>query len=109
MMLNLITSLEAYEAKFGEPIEALVVGQHDNARWKEEPKPDEGVVLTREDGLQKVDAEYDNGYGGENCFPLYAWTASRVFWVAEYDGATNIAWAPRHPMAIKPEFSGQDS
>lgn len=106
-MVNLRTSLEALEAGFGEPIEAMVVGQHDDVRYCEEPKPDEGVVLTREDGLKKVDQEYDNGYGGAECFPFYAWTASRVFWVAEYDGATGIAWAPRNPVAIMPEFSGQ--
>ncbi len=38
---------------------------------------------------------------------MYAWTASRVFLIHEYDGATGDAWVPRNPIAIKPEFGGQ--
>ena len=106
-MANLRADLEGYEATFGEPIEAMVVGKHDRSSWNTAPLPDENVILSRDDGLAKVDQEYNAGYGGADCFPLYAWTKSRVFFVHEYDGATGVAWAPRHPMAVAPEFSGQ--
>lgn len=105
-MANLRKELEDYEARYGEPIEAMVVGRHDNAEYGAPVGIDENVILTREAGLAKVDQEYSNGYGGADCFPFYAWTKSRVFFVHEYDGATGIRWAPRNPMAVEPEFSG---
>jgi hypothetical protein len=37
---------------------------------------------------------------------VYAWTADRVLFVYEYDGATAIYWVPRNPGPCEPEFSG---
>lgn len=105
-MANLKEWLLGAEDEFGKSIEAIVVGKHDNKGYREPAMADENIVLSRDAGLAKVDQEFDNGYGGADCFPLYAWTASRVFFVAEYDGATGLNWAPRNPMAITPEFSG---
>jgi hypothetical protein len=105
---NLRETLEAYEEQYGEPIEAMVVGKHDDRKYDDkEPLADENVILSREDGLRKVDQRYDSGYGGADCFPLYAWTKSRIFFVHEYDGATNINYVPRNPVAIEPDFGGQ--
>ena len=110
-MANHRESLEEVERLYGEPIEAIVVGQHDNDpdKWtNNKPTPaDENVILSREAGLAKLDQDYDAGYGGADCFPFYAWTKSRVFFVAEYDGATGINYAPRNPVALKPGFSGE--
>ena len=106
-MGNLRKWLEEAEQHYGETIEALVVGPHDDRSYSDPPKPDENIILSREAGLAKVDLDYDNGYGGADCYPLYAWTASRVFFVHEYDGSTGLCWAPRNPMALEPEFSGQ--
>jgi len=105
-MANLKQWLEEAEAEFGEPIEAIVVGKHYDRSYGA-ALPDENVILSREDRLRKVDQGFDCGYGGADCFPLYAWTASRVFFVHEYDGATRLTWAPRHPVKIEPEFGGQ--
>lgn len=106
-MGNLRKWLEDAERLYDEPIEAMCVGQHDNGKWDRKPKADENVLLSREDGLKKIDEDYDNGYGGADCYPLYAWTKSRIFFVAEYDGATGISYVPRHPIALEPQFSGQ--
>lgn len=108
-MANLKKWLEDIEALYGEPIEAIVVGKHDRAKWGESPKPDENILLSREDGLKKLDEEYYNGYGGADCYPFCAWTKSRVFFVSEYDGATGLSFVPRHPVAMEPQFSGQSS
>lgn len=108
-MANHATTLQALEQSLGETIEAIVVGKHDDAAWSAPPLSDEHVLLSREAGLAKLDAEYDNGYGGADCFPFWAWTASRVFFVTEYDGATSIAWVPRAPVAGAPDFSGQST
>lgn len=107
-MANIRKSLETVEDLYGEPIEAIVVGQHDNSRYESKPSADENVILSREAGLTKLDYEYDNGYGGTDCHPFYAWSASRVFFMGEYDGATWLNWAPRNPMALEPSFSGND-
>lgn len=105
-MANLRKSLEDATARFRESIEAIVIGHHYNA-----PRGviacDENIILSVSNGLAKLDVEYHDGFGGADCFPFYAWTASRIFFVAEYDGATSLCWVPRNPMPIQPEFSGQ--
>lgn len=105
MMYNLRRALEAYETQYKEQIQFIVVGRHDNARWDNgEPLPDENIVLSREEGLAKLDVDYDNGYGSADCFPFYAWSYSRVYFVSEYDGATCVSWIPTIAMNCEPEF-----
>jgi hypothetical protein len=106
-MANIKEWLEEAVAEFGEPLEAIVVGTHDDNRYEGGyPLADENVVLPVADGLKKLDQEYDAGFGGADCFPMFAWTASRVFFISEYDGATCLSWVPRNPVAVKPEFGG---
>src|SRR5579862_171863 len=107
-MANIRVWLEEAVKQYKEPILAVVVGQHDNKRWdQDEPLPDENIVLKPEVALQKLDLEFNDGFGGADCFPILAWTKSRVFFIHEYDGATSLRWVPRKPIAIAPEFSGQ--
>lgn len=111
-MGNIRKWLENAEAATGETIEAIVVGPHYNApdKWSANPKvkADENRVLSREDGLKKLDQDYDDGYGGADCFPMYAWTKSRVYFIHEYDGSTGLSSVPRNPVDCSPEFSGGD-
>lgn len=106
-MANIRKWLEKAEVETGEQIEAIVVGKHDRTGWDAAAAADENVVLSREAGLAKLDQEYENGYGGADCFPMYAWMPSRIYFIGEYDGATGPNWVPRHPVAIEPQFSGQ--
>jgi hypothetical protein len=106
-MANIKTWLLEAEQEFGEEIEAIVVGKHYNMRWSEPAAADENVILNREAGLAKLDQEYDHGFGGAYCYPMYAWTKSRVFWMEEYDGATGPSWTWRNPTATEPKFGGQ--
>lgn len=106
-MSNLRETLEEMERLYGEQIETVVVGKLDAYPYRDEPLADENVLLSRAAGLAKLDREYDSGFGGADCNPFYAWTASRVFFVHEYDGATGVVWAPRSPVALEPEFGGQ--
>lgn len=113
-MANIKQWLETAIVKYGEPLEAVVVGRHYNRRYDDDyndalPLNDENVILAPSIALAKLDEDFDAGFGGADCFPIYAWTASRVFWIAEYDGATSLVWCPRNPTPIKPEFSGQDA
>lgn len=110
-MSNLRNTLEEMEKLFGEKIEDMVVGQHYKRESKytgnDKPLTDENIIISRARGLKKIDQEYDSGYGGADCFPLYAWTKSRVFFISEYDGSTCVSYVPRNPVIIAPEFSGQ--
>jgi len=109
-MGNIKVWLEDAERRTGERIEAIVVGMHYNDPDKysstRSPKPNENKVLSREDGLAILDQDYDNGYGGADCYPMYAWTKSFVYFINEYDGATALGSVPRAPIDCKPEFCG---
>ena len=59
-MANIRVWLEDAVKEFGEPIEAMVVGTHDDHSYDEGyPLADENIVLSPEAGLAKVDQEYD--------------------------------------------------
>lgn len=106
-MANIRTWLEEALSKTGESLEAVVVGQHDSAKFGVPIAADENVLLPVERALAKLDIDFDNGYGGADCFPMYAWTQSRVYFIAEYDGATWLAWLPRNPIDTNPIFSAE--
>lgn len=106
-MANIKDMLIAAEATFGETIEAIVVGRHYSAEWDAPRDDDDNRLRSRDDGLSKLNQEYDNGYGGADCYPFYAWMPSRVLFMDEYDGSTGLVWVPRHPRAITPDFRGQ--
>lgn len=97
--------LEA-EKEIGETILSMVVGPHDQAGWNAAPLPDENVLISREAGLAKVNAVFDDGYGGHDTWPLWAWTENWLFFISCYDGSTKLCHIPRHPTAGKPYFPG---
>ena len=103
---NLKTALLAAVEKTGETIEAIVVGPDDEHDWDQtrSNQDRENRVLSVEEGLALLDKDYNNGYGGADCRPFYAWTQSRVYLVHEYDGATGLGWVPRHPVDCNPLF-----
>lgn len=106
-MGNIRKWLEESVTEFGEPLESVVVGRHYQVRHDGDPLPDENVLLAPEVALAKLDVEYENGFGAAGCFPIYAWTKSRVFFIGEYDGSTGISWVPRNPIAMPPSFNGE--
>ena len=106
-MANVRRWLEDAEQTDGEPIEAIVVGIHEDMPASA-LFPDEHVVLSREAGLAKLDVEFDDLDGAAQCYPMYAWTRSHVYFIAEYNGATSLARVPRQPVACSPAFSGGD-
>lgn len=108
-MGNIKTWLLRAEENFGEEIEAISIGKHDRDEYRESDRRPEfarKALLSREQGLQILDEDYDSSYGSADCFPMYAWTKSRVFFVGEYDGATGLDSVPRNPLACNPCFSG---
>ena len=112
-MANHKTALLAFEASLSEQIEKIVIGTHYKDRWSFSkdntnnvrlPEHQRNVLLSREEGLEILDEEYDSGYGGADCFPFYAWSANHFFTVSEYDGSTHVSAWPRHPVNIAPEM-----
>lgn len=106
-MANIRKWLEEAVAAEGGTLEAVVVGKHDDRYFSDEALPDENIILTVDAALAKLDVDHDSGYGAPDCFPIWAWTKDRVYFIAEYDGATGLAWVPRNPVAGEPSFSGQ--
>lgn len=92
-LANVRDWLEGAECRFGEQIEAIVCG-------------DGSAILSRDEGLTKLNQEIDAGHGSIDGQPMYAWSASRVFFIHEYDGELSLAWLPRNPATDAPEFSG---
>lgn len=105
-MANIKERLERIENKNSERIIAVVVGKHYNDWFDEDRRPthQRNTVLSRDDGLALLDVEYDNGYGGADCFPMYAWTQNWIIVILEYDGSTGIGCIPRNPIDCEPNF-----
>ena len=106
-MANIKDWLLSFEKNINETIESIVVGPHYNDRWNEpdrRPEHQRDVPISRDEGLALVNIEFDNGYGGADCFPVYAWTPNFIFAISEYDGATGYHTIPRNPVASEPEF-----
>lgn len=49
---------------------------------------------------------FHGGYGSPACYAVYIWTDRRVFWVTQYDGATELDYAPTVPAACMPNMPG---
>lgn len=58
---------------------------------------DPGPIIhcTLSDELMAV--RFDAGFGGVEGRPFTAWTAKRVYFPTDYDGAKNVGSAPRDP------------
>lgn len=100
------------EASADEPIEAVVIGQmgwgddynsEDVPRYGEQPK---GIVLSWDEAELWVDYDFDDGHGAPGCNAIWAWTASRVIFISQYDGSTRVEWVPRSPVVGEPEMPG---
>ena len=49
------------------------------------------------------DYEYNTGYGGVDCHAILIWTVSRIIFVQEYDGATDVQSLPLSFINMKPD------
>jgi hypothetical protein len=97
----------------GEPIEAVVIGFIDGYDWgdlrdQRHEISDEmrNRVLSWEEAAPLLDYGSDWGFGSVSCHAIVAWTATKVFFVVQYDGATDVDSVPRHPIDHEPEMPG---
>ena len=91
-----------------EPIVQVVIGDSNgDTDWRFAPGlARQRELLTWAEAQPLLHYDYDEGFGLRDCHAVYAWTASRVLFILEYDGATQICSAPRNPVAVTPESYG---
>lgn len=106
----------------GEEVEAVVFGPWgwgsfiEGRGWEPgygEPNPPpvpfekRGVLLDALEAMPYMRGwSFDGGYGAPMCYAVRIWTNRRVIWVTQYDGATWLDSAPRHPTAHMPDMPG---
>jgi hypothetical protein len=94
-----------------EPILSVVIAPFNSSYDDEECPRDDRVPLKKAipwaDARAHLNYDYDVGFGGADYHPIYAWTATRVLFVHEYDGSTGIVWVPRNPMDCTPKMNGE--
>lgn len=101
----------------GEAIESIVFGawgwgSDGGEPAYNEPDPPPVPMAKRGDVLAWAEAEpymhgwqFSGEHGAPDCYAVTVWTNRRVFWVQEYDGATGLTSAPRHPFPHWPRMS----
>lgn len=56
-----------------------------------------GKLVSLSEAYPYLNYEYDDGYGGQDCHDIHAWTPTRVLSIHEYDGSTWFISVPRDP------------
>jgi hypothetical protein len=67
-----------------------------------------GRVLSWAEAEPHLHTRFDDGLGAAEAEALYVWTATRVFFVCQYDGSTWLTRVPRHPTPGIPGIPGGD-
>src|SRR5579864_4966419 len=93
------------EEALGEPVLAVVFGEISEYKRKtcqNIPAYPEKKVLSWEQALPYIQYEFSDGFGSEDCHPLFAWTENRVIAISCYDGSTSPFSIPRNPCICDP-------
>lgn len=89
------------EAVDGEQIEAILIQGPIYSWVSDGDQRDKGVIygepLPATQALAMLDYKFDDGFGGQDCHDITVWTATRVFYVHEYDGSTSLYSVLRNP------------
>lgn len=93
-----------------EPVEAIVFGKAQDWNYGDEPPAHLAPLLeypiSLADAEPFLDIAFHDGFGGAESVPFYLWTATRVYFVGEYDGSEWLTSVPRHPQPCWPRHSG---
>lgn len=109
--LDAYTDLMA-ELLDGEEVISLVFGDFGWAGYHEPeppsvPRDKRGVLLTLEEARPYMRGwTFFCDYGAPMAYATYIWTNRRVLWVTQYDGSTDLDWAPSLPAAMMPRMPG---
>lgn len=58
------------------------------------------------DAFKRLEREFDDGFGGNEGEPFWAWTKTKVYFCTVYDGAEWIDSIPRNPQFGEPTHIG---
>ena len=98
---------ELLELAGGEEIEAIFIGSKGYCYSDDEFKPEFFGAERVDEALKMLDFEFDDGFGGEEGYRLFAWTKSWVIIKSVYDGAEDYHKIPRNPTKeVIPEGYG---
>ena len=86
-----------------DEIEGVVIGEGE-VNHKERGDPPIGVLITWKEAKPFLDYEFNSGFGGADCDPIYLWTKDRVYFIREYDGSTRLLSIPRNPITCMPDY-----
>jgi hypothetical protein len=93
-----------------EPVEGVVIGEMGWPGYGDNdekvPAEKRGVVLDATEASHLLAYPYGTGYGAPECHAVYVWTPTRVIYVTQYDGSTNVSWLPRNPTECQPDMAG---
>jgi hypothetical protein len=116
-MMNLRREIERIVGD--EPIEGIVIGRFGSPDDDEDdfgapergnvPPDAIGTVVSWDATAPWLDYEFYGGFGAAECHPVYVWTPTRVIFVHEYDGSSDLVAVPRHPVGCLPSFGGKRS
>lgn len=98
------TKDEILELTKGEVIEAICIGSKGWGDEKEKPTFYPKHMI--EEALQVLDFEFNNGFGGEEGYRIFAWTPTKVIIKTVYDGAEAYKVIPRNPEEVMPQAYG---
>lgn len=91
------------EAASGAQITHIVIGEfgwggvYATEDTRDIPNDLRGKVLTWDEAQELLDYLYHAGFGSPDCHAIYAWTATHVLFVENYDGSTRVSSVPKHP------------
>ncbi len=106
------TSTDTFAAEIeecaNEPILSVVISARKDGddwhHWDEgEPPTYANKMIDWQTARPILDYHYDDGYGGQGCHSIYAWTEHWIVVVREYDGSTTLARIPRNPIDCVPQ------
>lgn len=94
-----------------EQIEAVVIGNMGWGDYRSETVPNynampRGKVISWEEAQKWLNYSFSEGYGAPKCNAIYAWTASKIIFIGQYDGATFPCAVPRNPVPCDPYMPG---
>jgi hypothetical protein len=106
------------EEAAGEPIYEVVIGAFGWSQIDSEPEDvygDEdgirainkelrGLPIPWKDARPLLDYDYTTDFGAPDCHAIYAYSASKIIVISEYDGATSCVALPRHPSKCIPQM-----
>lgn len=105
MSVTLREWLDEFAAQHGQ-VEAIVIGDPPDYRREWPTDVRLNVVISVDEAASILGVRFDDGFGGQECPSVWAWSESHVFLIGTYDGSTWWEAIPRSPADGAPSSVG---